>query len=72
MDDNVIGNRIRLLREEKGFSKAELARRLDLNTYNTVSSWEIGNSYPRVKELIKLVSVFDVSADYILGMSDER
>ena len=70
--ENVTGTRLKLLREEKGLSKAEVARRLNLNTYNTVSSWENNVNYPRAAEIIKLCEMYEVSADFILGLSNDR
>lgn len=70
--ENITGRRIKALREERDLSKSDLARLMDMNTYNTVSSWENGTNYPRAKEIIKLCNYFGVSADYILGLSDEK
>ena len=59
--------RIKTLREEKGWTQAELARRLGI-TRNGVNSWEQGLSMPSPACLVELADVFFVSTDYLLGV----
>ena len=70
--ENTTGKRIKLLREEKGWSKQFLADLLGMKSYTSVTKWENGNNLPRGLELIKLAQKFEVSTDYILGLSDNR
>lgn len=70
--ENITGKRIQLLREEKGWSKQFLADLLGMKSYTSVTKWENGNNLPRGSELIKLAKKFEVSSDYILGLSEER
>lgn len=70
--ENITGKRIKLLREEKGWSKQFLADLLGMKSYTSVTKWENGNNLPRGLELIKLAKKFEVSSDYILGLSEER
>ncbi len=37
-----------------------------------VSSYEKNKQYPSVEVLIQLCQTFDVSADYLLGLSDDK
>lgn len=60
-------DKIRTLREEKGWTQAELARRLGI-TRNGVNSWEQGLSMPSPACLVDLAEVFSVSTDYLLGV----
>lgn len=60
-------DKIKALREEKGWSQAELARRLGI-TRNGVNSWEQGLSMPSPACLVDLADVFSVSTDYLLGV----
>ena len=53
-------DRIRALREARGWTQAELARRLNI-TRNGVNSWEQGLSMPSPACLV-------VSTDYLLGV----
>ena len=70
--ENITGKRIQLLREEKGWSKQFLADLLGMKSYTSVTKWENGNNLPRGLELIKLAKKFEVSSDFILGLSEER
>lgn len=66
------GERIRRLRHEKNLGQQELSQLLGYKTYTTISKWESNDSMPRGKDLKHLAQVFNVSTDYILGVSDER
>ena len=59
--------KIRNLREARGWSQAELARRLGI-TRNGVNSWEQGLSMPSPAFLVELAKTFSVSTDYLLGV----
>ena len=58
--------RIKALREARGWTQAELARRMSI-TRNGVNSWEQGLSMPSPTCLVDLAKVFSVSTDYLLG-----
>lgn len=60
-------DRIRVLREARGWTQAELARRLSI-TRNGVNSWEQGLSMPSPACLVDLAKLFSVSTDYLLGV----
>lgn len=60
-------DRIRALREARGWTQAELARRLSI-TRNGVNSWEQGLSMPSPACLVDLAKLFSVSTDYLLGV----
>ena len=63
------GDKIRALRQEKGLTQKQLASKLEV-TKSTISGYEQGVKSPSVEALIKLCSMFNVSADYLLGLSD--
>ena len=67
----MIGARIRALREQAGYSQAELARRLSV-TRSSVNAWESGLSAPTAASIIDLARMFRVSADYLLGIESKR
>ena len=62
----VLGYRIRRLRKEKLLSQEELGKLL-VDSKVSVSGYENGTRTPSIDILTKLVDVFSVSADYILG-----
>ena len=59
--------RIKALRGARGWTQAELARRMNI-TRNGVNSWEQGLSMPSPACLVDLSKVFSVSTDYLLGV----
>ncbi|MGU9971850.1 helix-turn-helix domain-containing protein [Limosilactobacillus fermentum] len=63
-----LANRIVDLREQRGFSQTELAKRLGVSK-STMSKIELGNRRLSTDELSKIASIFDVSTDYLLGRS---
>lgn len=65
----MIAEKIKNLREARGWSQAELARRLSV-TRNGVNSWEQGLSMPSPACLVDLAKVFSVSTDYLLGIEN--
>ncbi len=64
-----MSNRIKALREQEGLKQRDLAALLNV-TQATLSSWECGRYEPDQKALKILSKRFDVSIDYLLGMSD--
>jgi len=59
--------KIKSLREARGWTQAELARHLGI-TRNGVNSWEQGLSVPSPACLVDLARTFSVSTDYLLGI----
>lgn len=65
------GDRLRELREERGLSREELTTQLGFSA-NQVYRYEAGINDATGKMLVKLARFFGVSADYLLGLSDDR
>lgn len=65
------GSKLRALRQEKELTQKQLADRLGI-TKATISAYETNAKYPSVEVLIALATFFDVSADYLLGLSEQR
>ncbi|WP_295070991.1 helix-turn-helix domain-containing protein [Ruminococcus sp.] len=57
--------RIKKLRNEKGWSQEMLAERAYVSR-QTVSNWETGKCYPDVRSLIILADIFGVSLDELI------
>ena len=65
MELTTIGGRVRHKRLEKGYSQHALAEKLEIgNVY--LSEIERNKKLPSINTLIKLATVLEVSADYIL------
>lgn len=62
--------RLSTLRISAGMSQRELAHCINTNRW-TVTSWENGQSSPTCEKLVVLAAYFNVSADYLLGLSNE-
>lgn len=63
----MIAEKIKELRQARGWTQADLARRLNI-TRNGVNSWEQGLSTPSPASLVDLARLFSVSTDYLLGV----
>lgn len=61
--------RIKELRKEKGLTQKQLAALMN-KSETGLASWEQGLSEPNVNDLRLLCKIFDVSADYLLGLTD--
>lgn len=67
MDKN---NRFYLARIKKGLSQTEVADILGLNK-TAVSKWEGNKTFPDPEVLIKVVDLYQVTADYLLGITND-
>lgn len=61
--------RIKELRLSLGLNQIQFGRKLFV-TKQCVSNWENGNIQPSVDMLIKICTTFSVSADYLLGLTN--
>ena len=62
----ILGFRLRRLRKEKNMSQEELGNILGV-TKVSVSGYEKGTRVPSIDILVKILDVFNVSADYMFG-----
>lgn len=67
-----LGDRIRKLRESRNMTQTELSEILGMKTYTTVSKWEKNENFPKGKDLKKLAEIFNVTSDYLLGLSNTK
>ena len=67
----MINEMIRKLRKEFNISQVELASKLGV-TKQCVSNWENDNILPSIEMLIKIAKYFNVSTDYLLGISSDK
>ncbi|AST93046.1 hypothetical protein BC6307_18170 [Sutcliffiella cohnii] len=58
------------LREDKGWSKTEVARRLGMKTVSTYANWEYGLRTPDKEMLARIADLYETSTDYLLGRTD--
>lgn len=62
--------RLKELREEKNLTQSSVAQAIQTSQSN-IGRWEKGANEPAASYLIKLANLFDVSIDYLLGVSDD-
>ena len=68
---STLSERIRLLRKERK-ETGEAAARLFSKQQSTWSGWECGKSKPNADEIVAICRKYGVSADWLLGMADNR
>ena len=62
-----IADNIKLLRQNRGLSRRELAEKIGGITTSCVSNWEDGRSAPRLKMVNRLAEIFEVKVDDLLN-----
>lgn len=62
--------RLRDIREDRDFTQLEIGKLLDKSQqgYNHI---ETGRAELKIEDLVKLCRFYDLSADYIIGLSNE-
>lgn len=66
-----LGVRLKELRRERNWTQGQVAERIGV-TPSVISAYEIGIRLPSYEALLKLVRLYGVSADYLLGISGKR
>ncbi len=64
-------NRIRELREENGWTMADLGKRLEC-TESAISNYELGKRVVSYELWLKLAEIFDTTVDYIAGNTPSK
>ena len=57
------------LRKERGLSQAAVAEALNVSL-GIICYWETNKSDPTASNIVKIAQFFNVSSDYLLGLSD--
>ena len=65
----MIGERLAEIHKDHGDRQADLAQKLQVTLY-TVRSWEQEKSAPSHEMLVRICRLYQVSSDYLLGLSD--
>lgn len=64
----MLSKKIYEIRISFGWTQVQLAQKLGV-TKQTVSNWENDNIQPSIDMLVKLSNIFNVSTDYLLGLT---
>lgn len=73
------GKRVAMLRRERGLVQTEFAKELaafcgysEPIAITSISSWEQSRRFPVTKMIVALAMFFEVSCDYLFGITDDR
>lgn len=69
MENNIFGERLKVLRKENHLNQEEIAKILGC-TQRKISYMEQGVTEPDLQTLIKLADYFGVSIDFLCGRKD--
>ena len=64
------GERLRDIRKDHDDTQESLGKKLGFST-PTVSKWEQGKTDPDLETLKQICRMYEVSADYLLGLTDD-
>lgn len=67
----IFAKRFRGLRAENDLTQAEVAKILGVSP-TTVATWEQGRSKPGLDKTVAIANLFNVSVDYLLGLTDNK
>ena len=70
LNKKIFGSRLRELRKQKNISQTELGQMLGV-TSTQIGDMERGNSTTSMPRLYELCQYFEVSADYLMGLTDD-
>lgn len=65
----MFGERLLLMRVQRGLSQVELGERIGLGE-NAIWRYETGKTEPKGEIIARIARELDVSTDYLLGMTD--
>lgn len=66
-----VGERIHELRKLRGFTRDEFAKYIDIPS-TTLRNYELGTREPGHPFLVQMAYIFNVSTDYLLGLTDDK
>ena len=67
----ILSKRLKQCRKEKGYTQGQVAIYCDI-TEKTYQNYERMTREPKLEILIRLSKVFNVSTDYLLGLTDSK
>lgn len=67
----MLAKRLRELREENEYTQKDIADKIGL-TKSAYGYYERGKSVPDAQTLVQLSKIFDVTTDYLLGLSEDK
>ena len=71
VDKSVFHTRLRELIKERGITITALAKELKISR-QSVSQYINGSAYPNIERLFMIARFFDVSIDYLVGLTEKK
>lgn len=68
---DTLAKRLKELRIENNYSQKEIAELMGIAQV-TYSHYELGRRSVSIQNLVKIAQIYNVSVDYLLGLSDVR
>lgn len=65
-----LGDILAELREDRGLTQHELSKQLHISN-SSISAYELGSRLPNIETLLGYAEFFDVTVDYLLGLTPE-
>lgn len=71
-DKELTASRLKELRIEKGFTMQEVAKKLDIKNRSNINELEHARSGLNIDRALKFSNLYNVSLDYIYGLSNNK
>ena len=71
-DKKIVASRLKELREIHSYTMEDIAKKLDMFDRRSYSSYEYGRSNLPLDKAFKLANLYNVSLDYIYGLSNNK
>lgn len=68
LDKEIIGQKIRQIRSEKGFSQEKLSEKIDISPRH-MCTIENGNSFPSLETFVKIAQILDIDLNDFFNLS---
>lgn len=68
----LVASRLKELRENHAYTMEDIAKKLDMFDRRSYSSYEYGRSNLPLDKAFKLANLYNVSLDYIYGLSNNK
>ena len=67
----MLGEKLKNERILRNLTQSQLAKEINVSP-KTISNYESGSVFPPIPTLFKLCKFYNVSSDYLIGLSDEK
>ncbi len=71
LDKKIIGQKIRQIRIERGFSQEKLSEKIDISPRH-MCTIENGNSFPSIETFVKIAQILDIDINEFFNLSSVK